>query len=220
MLGEAGQGAVELVVVGAVVLHGAAGLVRDGHHAVDVGILLEQVGRAEALGDVLAGAGRAVDGADDGDVVAGAVAAVAAVVAHASSAARPGRAAAGSRGRRRSRARRRRRRHCGRGRGSPAGDVLAGEADDLAVLVDRLALLDRPQGDLVAQADARGRASSVSPSIWTSVPGGRWRAATATLSSGRRWTATWDSGTAGMTDPIADCGFPLADCRTHKTYES
>ena len=40
MLGEAGQRAVELVVVGAVVLHGAAGLVRDGHHAVDVGILL------------------------------------------------------------------------------------------------------------------------------------------------------------------------------------
>src|SRR5262249_39968374 len=35
------------------------------------------------------------------------------------------------------------------------GDVGAGEADDLAVLVDRLALLDRPQRDLVAHADAR-----------------------------------------------------------------
>ena len=49
MLGEAGQRAVELVVVGAVVLHGAAGLVRDGHDAIDVGILLEQIGGAEAL---------------------------------------------------------------------------------------------------------------------------------------------------------------------------
>ncbi len=46
------------------------------HDAIDVGILLQQVGAAEALGDVLAGAGRAVDGADDGDVVARAVAQV------------------------------------------------------------------------------------------------------------------------------------------------
>ena len=73
MLGETGQRAVELVVVGPVVLHGAAGLVRDGHDAVDVRKLLEQVGAAEALGDVFAGAGRAVDGADDGDVIARAV---------------------------------------------------------------------------------------------------------------------------------------------------
>ena len=36
--------------------------------------LLEQIGAMEALGDVLAGAGRAVDGADDGDVIASAVA--------------------------------------------------------------------------------------------------------------------------------------------------
>src|SRR5437588_12256767 len=81
VLGEAGEGAVELVVVGAVVLHGAAGLVRDGDDAVHVRILTEQVGGAKALRNVLTRAGGAVDGADDGDVVARAVAAVAAVVA-------------------------------------------------------------------------------------------------------------------------------------------
>src|SRR5947207_5053923 len=82
MFGEAGESAVELVVVRAVVLHGAAGLVGYRHHAVHVGVLLEEVGGAELLGDVLAGAGGAVDRADDGDVIARAVAAVAAVVAH------------------------------------------------------------------------------------------------------------------------------------------
>ena len=40
-------------------------------------------------------------------------------------------------------------------------DVLAGEADDLAVLVDRLALLDSQQSDLVAQADALRQAQRV-----------------------------------------------------------
>src|SRR5205807_503913 len=81
VLREAGEGAVELVVVGAVVLHGAAGLVGDGNDAVHVGVLAQQVGGAEALRDVLAGAGGAVDGADDRDVVARAVTAVVAVVA-------------------------------------------------------------------------------------------------------------------------------------------
>src|SRR5439155_18407220 len=79
--GEAGQGAVELAVVGAVVLHGAAGLVGDGHDAIDVGVLLQQVGGLELLGNVLARARRAVDRGDDRYVVARAVAAVAAVVA-------------------------------------------------------------------------------------------------------------------------------------------
>src|SRR5260370_42250121 len=73
MLGEPGEGAVELVVVGAAVLHGAAGLVRDRQNAVNVRVLFEQVTGAEALRDVLVGARRAVDGADDGDVVAAAV---------------------------------------------------------------------------------------------------------------------------------------------------
>jgi len=53
MAGEASQCAIELAVIGAIVLHGAASLVRDGYHAIDVGILLQQVGRAKPLGDVL-----------------------------------------------------------------------------------------------------------------------------------------------------------------------
>src|SRR5262249_34169794 len=155
VLGEAGQRAVELVVVGAAVLHGAAGLVRDRHHAVHVGVAAQQVGGTELLGDVLAGAGRAVDGADDGDVVARAVAATAAVVTH--KGARLGRG-------------RRRRAVAAEGVVALEGggadvvdvdvaagrDVLAGKADDLAVLGDRLALPDRPQGELVPQADAPG----------------------------------------------------------------
>jgi hypothetical protein len=36
-------------------------------------------------------------------------------------------------------------------------DVLAGEADNLTVLVDRLALPDVPQGDFVPQADPPGQ---------------------------------------------------------------
>src|SRR5262249_29509607 len=126
----------------------------DGDDAVDVGVAAQEAGVADPLGDVLVGAGRAVDGADDGDVVARAVAPVAAVVAH------PG-ALPGGRGRRR------------RTRGAEGvvalegvgrdvvdvdvvagGDVRGGEADDLAVLADRLALADGAQGDLVAEADA------------------------------------------------------------------
>src|SRR5260370_472878 len=74
--------AVGAAAVGAAVLHGAPGLVRDRDDAIDVGILSEQVGSPHALGEVLAVAGGAVDGADDRDVVARAKAAVAAVVAH------------------------------------------------------------------------------------------------------------------------------------------
>src|SRR5262249_33488978 len=81
VFGEAGEGAVELVVVGAVVLHGTASLVRDGDNAVHVRVLAKQVRCPDALGDVFAGAGRAVDGADDGNVIPRAEAAVAAVVA-------------------------------------------------------------------------------------------------------------------------------------------
>src|SRR5262249_26652492 len=79
--GEAGQAGGELAVVRAVVLHGAALLVADRHHAVHVREVAQQAALADALGDVLAGVGRAIDGADDRDVVARAVAAVAAVVA-------------------------------------------------------------------------------------------------------------------------------------------
>src|SRR5438105_783027 len=46
---EAGEGAVQLSMVGAVVLHGAAGLVRNRDDAIDVGELFQQVGGAEAL---------------------------------------------------------------------------------------------------------------------------------------------------------------------------
>src|SRR5205085_3738548 len=108
-----------------------------------------------------AGRGGAVDGADDGDVVARGIAEVvpplrAAIVAHPEA----------------------RLRCRGSGRTVAAEgvialegvggdvmdmdviagrDVLAGEADDLAVLVDRLALLDGPQGDLVAETDPAGQ---------------------------------------------------------------
>ncbi len=41
VFGEPGQRPVELIMVGAVVLHRATGFVSDGHHAVDVGIVLQ-----------------------------------------------------------------------------------------------------------------------------------------------------------------------------------
>src|SRR5581483_5569595 len=151
---EAGERAVELVVVGAVVLHGAAGLVRDRHDAVHVRILLEEVSLPEALGDVLARAGGAVDGADDGDVVARTVAAVAAVVAHPGARLGPGRwgravAAEGVV------ALEIVRRDVMNVDVTADGNVLAGEADDLAVFVNRFAFLDGPQRDFVAHADTR-----------------------------------------------------------------
>src|SRR5579883_1920381 len=76
MFGKAGQCTIQLIVVRPVVLHRAAGLVRDGHHAIDIGVLLDQIGSAETLRDVLAGAGGTIDGAYDGDVVARPVTAV------------------------------------------------------------------------------------------------------------------------------------------------
>src|SRR5262249_20634146 len=152
----------------------------DGDHAIDVGVLAEQVRAVEALGDVLAGAGRAVDCADDGDVIAGAVAQVfgpvgAAVVAH------PG-PRLGFRGRR----------GPGLAEGVVAfegvgravvdvdvvtgGDVLAGEADDLPVFQHRRAPGDRLEGDLVPHADAAGegdgRAAHGQAGARREVPGG------------------------------------------------
>src|SRR5262249_56614759 len=113
------------------------------------------VGGPESLGHVLARRGRTVDRAADGDVVAGAVTAVAAVVAH------PGALLGGGLVRRAVAA-----------EGVVAlegvgrevvdvdvlsrSDLLAGETDDLAVLVDGRALLDGDEGDLVAEADAGG----------------------------------------------------------------
>src|SRR5947208_16575390 len=82
MFREAGQRALQLIVVRAVILHGAALLVDDGHHAVDPGELTQQIRGLETLGDVLARARGTVDRADDGDVIACAVAAVAPIVAH------------------------------------------------------------------------------------------------------------------------------------------
>src|SRR5581483_8781013 len=155
--GEPGQGAVELPVVRAVVLHGAALLVHDRHHAVYVRIPIEQAAGADALANVLARTRRAVHRADDGDVVARAVAQVvrplgAAVVAL--EGARLG-------GRRRRRAVAAEGVVAVEGVGpdvvdvdvSAGGDVLAGEADDLAVLAHGLAGRDRPHGQLVPQTD-------------------------------------------------------------------
>src|SRR5919109_795837 len=157
MLRKAGKRAVELVVVRAAVLHRAAGLVRDRDDAVHVRILLEQVGGAKALGDVLARRRGAVDGADDGNVVAAAVAKMLgairpAVVAHPE--ARLG-------GLRRRRTIAAKRVVALEGIGGNVvyvdmiarRDVLIGEADDLTVLVDRGALLDRHERDLMTEAD-------------------------------------------------------------------
>src|SRR5439155_13425540 len=125
-----------------------------------------------------AGAGRAVDGAEDGDVVAGAVAPVAAVVAQ-------------ERARRARTVTKRCFRHLAAKRivalegvsadvvdvDVAAGrDVLAGEADDLPVLVDRLALPDVAQGELVAEVDpaaqAQGAAVVLHFETRLEVPGG------------------------------------------------
>src|SRR4051794_20699572 len=81
MLGETRESAVELGVVRAIILHGAAGLVSDGDHAIDVGIAFQQVEDTDFVGDVFAGACRAIDSTDDSNAVAGAITAAAAVVA-------------------------------------------------------------------------------------------------------------------------------------------
>src|SRR5579875_37604 len=158
MLGKAGQCTVELMMVGSIVLHGAAALVCDGHHAINVGIVPKQISGTDTLGDVLAGAGRAVDRADDGDVVARAVTAVAPVVAHPVT---HGDGAGGIR------PRRNRRRWTIAAKTIislesssrdimnvdpfPRFDVLAGETDDLAIFGDGFAFVDPAQGDLVSQ---------------------------------------------------------------------
>src|SRR5207249_2763320 len=81
VLGEASQSPFQLAVVRPVKLHRAALFMDDRHHAIDVGKLVEQAAHAQALGDVLARTRGAVDGANEGDVVARAEAAVAAVIA-------------------------------------------------------------------------------------------------------------------------------------------
>src|SRR5262249_39390225 len=121
--------------------------------AVHVGVAAQQIGRTESFGDVLAGTGRAIHGADDGDVVARAVTAVTPVVAHEVA------------------------RRCGQRSGraiaaegvialegisadvmdvdmAACRDVFAGKADNLPVFVDRFAALDVAQSNLVPQADA------------------------------------------------------------------
>ena len=160
--GEPGERPVELAVVRAVVLHRAALPVDDRHHPVHVRVVLQEPQLADPVGDVLAGTRRAVHRADDREVVAGAVAEVvglarAAVEAHE-------RAVLG-----------RRRQRGGRRRGMgivpleraelhvvdvdvlARGDGPAGEPDHLPVLRDRVALLDRPDGELVAHLDRRGQ---------------------------------------------------------------
>jgi len=163
MLGEAGEREVELLVVGAVVLHGAAGLVRDRHDAIDVRIALKQIGRPKALRNVLTGGSGTIDSANEGDVVACAVTAVAAVVAHEMALrGRAGGVISGMKGRRWAVAAKGVVALKNVGREivnvdvSAGGNVLAGEANNLAVLANRLALGDGADGDLVAKADAAG----------------------------------------------------------------
>src|SRR5207249_942 len=82
MFGKACQSSVELVVIGPVILHRAAGFVRDRHHTVHIGIIAQQSSFFDSVRNVLAGAGRAVDRADNRDVVAGPITAIAAIEAH------------------------------------------------------------------------------------------------------------------------------------------
>src|SRR5262249_4276387 len=148
VLGEAGQRAVKLVVVRPVVLHRAAAFVCDRHDPIDVRIFLEQVGRVEPLRNVLAGAGGTVHRADDGDVVARAIAAIATVVAHP-------RARIGARRRRRTIAAESIIALEGLGTDVvdvnvlAGGNVFVGKANDLPIFGDSFAFFDEPQGKLV-----------------------------------------------------------------------
>src|SRR5262249_30287347 len=106
------------------------------------------------VGNILARAGRAVHRAEDRDVIAGAVAALAAVIPL--EIPQLGR----WRGRRRAVAAESVVAFEGVGRHvvhvdvAARGDLLAGKADNLAVLVDRGAFRDSAQSDLVTHADA------------------------------------------------------------------
>ena len=106
MIGEPGQHAFEDLVVGPFERQAAAPLVRDGEDAVDVGELGLPAAVAEPVGDVPRRAGRAVDGADHGDVVPRADPAVGAEVALKRPRADRARVPAAARWRRHSRARR------------------------------------------------------------------------------------------------------------------
>ena len=80
MPGHAAHHAIERGVPLAAELHSAAAAVREGHHAIDVGIGLERLG-IESGRDILADRGRAIHRRDHGDVVARAGSAVRALVA-------------------------------------------------------------------------------------------------------------------------------------------
>src|SRR5262249_53143796 len=139
-------------VVRPAVLHRAAGLVRDRDHAIHLRILAQHPRGADFFRDILAGAGRAVYGADDSDVIAGAVAPIAAVIAHPE---------------KRLRSCRRRRTIAAKrivpleGLGGDVMDmdmaagsnVLTGEADDLPVLPDCFAFGNISQRKLMAEPD-------------------------------------------------------------------
>src|SRR5688572_21337612 len=68
MAGDAGQRAIEDLVLHSLVLHPAAAAVLDGDDAVDVGKLLEDL-LIESIGNVLADGRRAVDGRDNRQIV-------------------------------------------------------------------------------------------------------------------------------------------------------
>ena len=80
MSGESCEGAIEQLVIVAVIGEGAAAFVNDRDNAVDVGVAAE-ICAGQFLSDVSRGGGGAVDSADDGDVVAGTGGAVAATIA-------------------------------------------------------------------------------------------------------------------------------------------
>src|SRR5262249_15333482 len=135
---------------------------------------------ADAIRDVLASAGRAIDSADYRDVIPRAVSKMVgalrtAIVAH------PVARLGGSRRRRGRPAEgviplKRGRGHGMDGHRACPRDVLAGEADDLAVLVDCLALLDLAQGVFGPQAASTQRAqrTAIAPDSfpWLRVRGG------------------------------------------------
>ena len=151
----------ELAVVRAIVLVSATLLVNDRQYTIDVGKVLENVHRADPLGDVFARACGTIHRADNRKVIACPVALMgcairAAVVAH--ECAKLGRWWEWSRevGTVRIVAFERRDFDVVHVNVIARFDVLAGEADDLAELGDRVAFLDPVDGELVAHFD-RGR---------------------------------------------------------------
>jgi hypothetical protein len=152
VIGEPGEDALELPVVGPLELEAASPLVGDGEDAVEVRIISPPGAVPEPIGDVLRDAGRAVHRADDREIVPRADPAIGPEDAGEGAEA-VGDGRLGTLG----------------GEGvvaleqvgpdvldvdpGPGGDIRRGEADNLAVLEHGLALRDVDHGELVPRPD-------------------------------------------------------------------